>query len=161
MKRSWSCDTQWTVYDFPAGTFMGHGFLNKGAQVCNLAAFRVEYLVTEGARYPSPHCPDRLGGHPLYTLLPPNIKRPVWFEDKVTTEPAISRNWSTPRPLPLVTLASIPSISHVLLSICESRTGCKRVGTGGLWSGFGSAKAWFCGQVSPDFYSGPPVHGLR
>lgn len=67
-------------------------------------AFRVEYLVTEGARYPSPHCPEQLAGNPLYTWLPHETKRPMWFTDKVRTEPVVPRVWSIPSPLLLLLL---------------------------------------------------------
>lgn len=44
----------------------------------------------EGARYPSPHCADHLGGDTLYILSPHKIKRPVLFKDKVRVEPIMS-----------------------------------------------------------------------
>ena len=104
-------------------------------------AFRVEYLETEGARCPSPHRPDQLAGSPFYTLLSHKIKRPVWFTDKVRTEPVVPRVQSIPWPLPLVLL--VPKHLHfpcVPVNLGEQNR-CRIAGTGGLQPDFGSYKA--------------------
>ena len=111
LKITWSCNTQedytqflnWHVY-------VAQSYEKKEYKFAIWLAFTVEYLMTEGARYPSPHCPDHLSGNPLFTLLLHKIKIPVWFIDKVRTEPVVPRVWSIPWPLPLVLL--VPKQLH-------------------------------------------------
>lgn len=82
---------KWIFHDLSTDMFISHNFMNKGAQICDLAVIKVQYLVTEGGRNLSPYHLDRLGWNPLNTLWPHKIKRLVWFIDKVKVEPIIPR----------------------------------------------------------------------
>lgn len=50
--------------------------------------------MTEGARYPSLHHTDHLGGNPIYTLSPYQIQRAVGFTDKMKVESIVPETGS-------------------------------------------------------------------
>ena len=106
--------------------------------------FKVKYLVTEGIRYPNPHCPDYLDGNPCHCISQKD-QQCSWLRSE----------WNFwPTRVEFVVFCHLSywhlhnSIFHRSPSVCRNGTGCKISNIGELQFSFGSYEAWFCHVAS-------------